>query len=83
MEYKAPLVFIVILILVIANFFSIAQDHVGLETTVTSQSVMVDFTKPVVNKDKVIVSSHYLTSDTSVQISYSNGAFVDLESGKS
>ena len=59
-----------------------AQDHVGLETSVVSEGVTIDINSPIIDKDKLIVSGHYLTSEEDIQISYANGAFVDPESGE-
>ena len=54
----------------------------GLETSVVSEGVTIDINYPIMDKDKLIVSGHYLTSDEDIQISYANGAFVDPESGE-
>ena len=54
----------------------------GLETSATSESVTIDMTHPVVNRDKLLVSESFLSAENSIQIVYINGAFVDPESGR-
>ena len=54
----------------------------GLETSVTSESVTIDMTHPIVNRDKLLVFGRFLNAENSIRIVYINGVFVDPESGR-
>ena len=59
-----------------------AEDYVGLETTVISEGMTIDMTPPIMNRDRLKVSEDYLTTENSIQITHSSGAFSDPESGE-
>ena len=54
----------------------------GLETSVTSESVTIDMTLPIVNRDRLLVFGRFLNAENSIRIVYINGVFVDPESGR-
>ena len=60
----------------------VALDFVGHETSVTSEGITIDTSPPRVDRDQIYVSSNYLTTDNSIQISYTNGVITDPESGE-
>ncbi|XP_078658227.1 uncharacterized protein LOC144903711 [Branchiostoma floridae x Branchiostoma belcheri] len=57
-----------------------ATDHVGLQTTSTSEGLTIDTTPPAVTNTRIDVGGRYLMSTDVVSVNW-DGLFSDLESG--